>query len=561
MAFTTIAWDGVGVIANCDALADSAGGTWAELGGGGISANPDTYLTPPASIGHVYASKSGFGYYTAPATYDFTPTTGAQEGQFIYIWIQIASASAFDTLANNGFSFVVGTDTSNYRTFKLAGSGAGEGKPFDGGGWKLFAFDPTITGSIADVGTFNLATINMVGLWMDTIVSVRADTIFIDQVAIGKGLRVTGTGTLDEAVTYCTDYASRAWGVFQKRGTIYFAYGGLSIGDTVAASVNTNFTDSGNVMEFGFTEFWDGTTWSLTHPSTYNKVNVEKHASFTTDYTSSNTSLLGSSGSELSINVDTGSTIDLSGGQLREMLQLTQATGEVLVNKVMSGILATSLANIPVGCTWDTCGQITLGSGGGLESCAIINGTSIIDVSSDIANVPNIANTSFTSSGTGNGLEITGVADNITLDNIDFTDYSLTLDADKAIFVNIATGTVTLNISAGSGVTDLTHVRTAGATIIVSADVSVTFTGLLDDTEVRIYKTSDDTSIGGTESATAGTTDDRTFTFSAPAATAYYYKILKLGYEMIDILNQDVPSTNASISIQQRVDRNEYNPA
>ena len=45
---------------------------------------------------------------------------------------------------------------------------------------------------------------------------------FIDQIMVYKGIRVKGTGTLDEIVTYCTDYTNRASGVFLEREVIYF---------------------------------------------------------------------------------------------------------------------------------------------------------------------------------------------------------------------------------------------------------------------------------------------------------------------------------------------------
>ena len=330
MAFTSIGWNGRGVIANCDALSDTAGGNWVELGGGGISANTDNYLLPPASIGHVYASKDGFGYYITPINYNFG-VGGAEEGQLIYIWVQIQSASAFDLLVNNAFAFVVGTDTNNYRKYTLAGSGLNEGKPFDGGGWKLFVFDPTIAGTVADVGTFDLATINMVGLWMDTIVSVRADTIFIDQISIGKGLQVTGNGTISEIIDYCTDYTNRAWGVFQKRGSIGFAYGSLTVGDNVNATVDTTLTDDGSVVEFGYTEFWNGSSWALTHPADYNQINIEKHLSFATSYQTNGTSLFGSASAKLSLTSEDGTSYSHIGGALK-LLPITTYKASDIIN-------------------------------------------------------------------------------------------------------------------------------------------------------------------------------------------------------------------------------------
>ncbi len=367
MAFGIIEWNGTGVIANCDGLSDSIGGTWAEDGGGGISYNTDQYLTGAGSIGHVYASKSGFGYYTTATTYDFSGG-GTEEGQYVYIWINISSASAFDVLANNGFSFVIGTDTSNFRTYKLAGSGAGESNGW-AGGWKLFVFDPTIAGSIADTGTFNLATINMIGLWMDTIVSVRADTIFIDQVAIAKGLRViNGSGTMDEIVTYCAKtLATRAWGVFQYRGRFFYSAGSLTVGDNASATADTTLTATSSVVGYEISEFYHDTNgWILSHPNDYNKLIIEKHASYATTYTSNNTSLFGSIDSKLYISNETGATIDCTGGAFENLPITTMNSDQAVSGAVYSSCEAlkpngATVSNVKIGTTTEaTTGALEL---------------------------------------------------------------------------------------------------------------------------------------------------------------------------------------------------------
>ena len=48
----------IAVIANCNDIADSAGGTWSEQGGGTIAQSQDVFLVGTASIGGKYASKS-----------------------------------------------------------------------------------------------------------------------------------------------------------------------------------------------------------------------------------------------------------------------------------------------------------------------------------------------------------------------------------------------------------------------------------------------------------------------------------------------------------------------
>ena len=59
MAFGTIGWKGYGVVTYCDGTTDTAGGSWAELGGGTFSYNPDTFKTGVGSIGSTYAAKTG----------------------------------------------------------------------------------------------------------------------------------------------------------------------------------------------------------------------------------------------------------------------------------------------------------------------------------------------------------------------------------------------------------------------------------------------------------------------------------------------------------------------
>ena len=136
--------------------------------------------------------------------------------------------------------------------------------------------------------------------------------------------------------------------------------------------------------------------------------------------------------------------------------------------------------------------------------------------------------------------------------------------ANKAIFVNIASGTMTITISGGSGVAEDYHVRSAGATVTISADTTVTFTGLKDNSEVRIYKVSDDSVVAGTEDATAGTEDNRSFSWAAPNGTEVYYRIhcFEVGdeiYETIFVPSYTVPSTDTSIGVSQRLDRSAEN--
>jgi hypothetical protein len=85
-----------------------------------------------------------------------------------------------------------------------------------------------------------------------------------------------------------------------------------------------------------------------------------------------------------------------------------------------------------------------------------------------------ISDSSFTSGGTGYAIEIGGTAANITLTNVDFSGYAGTNGStgNEAIYVNIASGSMTISISGGT----TPSIRTAGATVTVQNAVTVKVT-------------------------------------------------------------------------------------
>lgn len=293
----TISIEGKGVIANCDSLTNDTGGSgtddWAELGGGLISDEADAFIYGTTSIGMKYASKSGWTYLQMGTPLDFD-TGGTEEGQMIYIWLNIAAPNAFDTLANKGFALRMGNSTTVYREWIIAGEDDANGWA---GGWKLFVLDPTKTGSVTDTGTFDVGAIDFVGIWIDTNSSVRADSIFIDQIAVGSGLRITGTwdnttypdGAWDEVLAYCTNYTNRAWGMLQERDGILYGFGKFYIGgavdgDGTARNQLTEFKDSGKVFQFGTSQYYISSAWASTMAADACGIIVEDTSNYTTDF-------------------------------------------------------------------------------------------------------------------------------------------------------------------------------------------------------------------------------------------------------------------------------------
>jgi hypothetical protein len=120
-------------------------------------------------------------------------------------------------------------------------------------------------------------------------------------------------------------------------------------------------------------------------------------------------------------------------------------------------------------------------------------------------------------------------------------------------FHNSTGGSLTLNISGG----DSPGVRNSnGSTTTVVNSVSVTVGSLKDDSEVRVYETGTTIEVAGTENATDGTTDDRTFTFSDSPGDNVDIVVLALKYNWLKLINVTIPNDNATIPIQQIIDRN-----
>ena len=129
----------------------------------------------------------------------------------------------------------------------------------------------------------------------------------------------------------------------------------------------------------------------------------------------------------------------------------------------------------------------------------------------------------------------------------------------KAAIVNTSGGLVTLNVGGGAVAMSVRNVGVA--TTVVNNNISVTFAGLKDNTEVRIYETGTATVVDGIEDATAGTTDNRTFSFSAAAALGVDYVLHNFEngvsvYKTIRVVNYTIPSTDTTINVQQVLDRN-----
>jgi hypothetical protein len=197
------------------------------------------------------------------------------------------------------------------------------------------------------------------------------------------------------------------------------------------------------------------------------------------------------------------------------------------------------------------CGQITLG-GATVMDCTITNSTASSALLAG-SSVTSLSNTTFVSSGTGHAIEITGGTSH-TLNGITFTNYTGgqgTSTGNEAVFVNIPSGSVTINSDSA-----LTY-RTAGATVtVVAGQKTLTISNVVAGSDVVIKSAGTTTKLQDDQDI-AGTTSTYSYTYSA--GTFVDVAVYSEGYVPYFVNNFELPAEGGTIQVAQQVDRN-YRP-
>lgn len=203
-------------------------------------------------------------------------------------------------------------------------------------------------------------------------------------------------------------------------------------------------------------------------------------------------------------------------------------------------------------CIFNNCGQIDFqsidGDGSIFNGSSDANGAILWDA--DDGSEENQTNLVFNSDGTGHAIYITAPG-TYNIDGYVFNDYATQVGtaANRAIYNNSG-GAVIVNVSGGL---TPSYRDGASATTTINNNVTVTFDGLIANTEVRVYRTSDGVELAGVEDS--GTS----FGASVAGGTDVYYTIHHEQYEHIRVEDFIWPSSATTIPIQQRFDSNYVN--
>jgi len=419
---------------------------WAELSGhtgGGAASQEGDY-----EIQGTYCVSQSTGTQTGTTTglqYDYGSNVTWNTGDCVFMWQIFLAPGAIDTWANGGMRIGVGSTTGNMKYWKSMGRDFGK---YPYGGWQNTAIDPTYTADYTD-GTPVAGNYRVFGSNPNIASAVsKGNPHGVDIIRKGRGkVEITagdvtnGYGTFSGLAT-TNDNSSNRWGLFQYQQGTYLWKGLLSFGTATTA---VDFRDANKVI------FADDT------PRTYaafNRIEI-RNSSSRVDWTAVQISALGT----------------LAKGEF-EVIDNADVNFASCTFTDMSTFIFLSNGSV-ANCIFRRCGQVTVG-GSDITGCTFDQSSATSAVlAATPANAGAIDNTAFISDGTGYAITITGTAANITLTNVTFSGYATSdgSTGNEAIYVNIASGSMSITISGGS----TPSIRTAGCTVtVVSGAVSAT---------------------------------------------------------------------------------------
>lgn len=455
---------------------------------------------------------------------------------------------------NSGLMLRVTDGSGNYTQWHVAGSDTWDG------GWRNFVLDLTNTANIHSTsGTLSLADVDIISFITDNSNSgnIRIiDNTWVDSVRYGEGLEATSTTT--EAVSF-QDIAdsdvltTNYYGVIQETDGVLFCQGSLVLGE------NTDTYDT-NFVSTNETVYFKDRIVDLDHYYIQGIGTTGATTSTDINITGLVTKTVGSSGAEIDFSDTNINSLVLDSCTFIDMGAIDIHLGSVASSTFNGcGVFSTTGSTTGVtitNTTFNTCDVIYPDTGTTFSNCTFTNSTATSTIITDT--LATITDCTFESDGSNHGVEIT-TPGTYTFSGNTFSGYETGVSGSTGneMIYNNSGGLVTINVVNG---TTVSYRNGTSATTVVNNNVSITFSGLKDNTEVRVYYSGTTTELAGIENAIDGDPDDRSFTFSAGVGTVVDYRIHNLEYDIIEIYDYTIPNTSTTLPINQRFDRYYYNP-
>jgi hypothetical protein len=535
-------------------------------GGGGAWSTPaldtDQFKQGVNSVVWTHANtalKQHFCWYNVTTGFgrnlNFGPG-GTDEGRLIYIWAQHALAMTSSGLTATQPGLAVGLSSNGTASTNLAWwtfYGV-ENYP---GGWVRLVIDPRRVPS-ASGASFNLSDVDYVGVVATSTVAKTVPVLRIDAIDLGSGIRYHGSGTIDsfsELIQKDQDTVANRWGVIESledTDSVIKIRGILEIGS--GNNVATNFSSSDKVVVFEAPKYitTDSTKNNALQDS-YPRITIRRGGTQNTNVTVGTKVGTGDDAS------GRNGVIFLANNEYRYSFNIESGVNSVklygtTIKNFNNNLAFSGNANFELaGCSFDNNGQFQP------QKDAVIRDVSFLNVSGsqgallwtsglDIKNCRFINNVSLNGSGVAIEHE---QSLNVVYDGLIFSNNNY-----DVFFSPVSSGNLVISATNGSNpVLNKVLRGNANSFVDIVNTVTLTLTGLVLDSEVRIYEAGTLIELDGTDSSSSS------FIFSFQGGDPNVdIRIFHLDYQPVNLLNFVLPTSNTSVPIQQIFDRNYTNP-
>lgn len=450
-------------------------------------------------------------------------------GSVVMMWLYFGAPNALNTQAAGGLRVFVGSATTAFKQWYVKGANT-----YTYGGWFCVPVDPNTTQD-ATTGT-PTATLQYFGaaatLNATSAVS-KGNPFGVDVLRYGRGeMRLNGGDLANGYATFAgyaaqNDSQANRWGLFQAIDGGYLWQGLMVLGFTSAV----DFRDSNAAIQIANTQKVG---------AAFNRIEV-RQATSRVDWTGVSISALGTV-AKGQFEMVNNATVNLTTCTFTDMDTFVFQSGATLVST-----------------TFRRCGRVTLG-GATVTGCSFERSTATTSLLVG-GSVSTVSNCSFVSDGSNHAIEITA-AGSYTFNGLTFSGYAAgstgspvtpTSTGNEAVYVNVATGTVTISSDTALSV------RSAGATVnVVAGQKTLTVTGISSGSDVVILTAGTDTVLTSNDGATNPVTSFQ-YAYTYAANTFVDIAVYKAGYVPYIVRNYLLENGNASLPVAQVIDRN-YTP-
>lgn len=498
----------------------------------------------------------GAGSYVSPRTEGagWAVTLNASGGGFIFghiSYVDGSSLASFDTYPNSGITLAIRSGVGNWRRYKIAGSDFWSTtnyralyNHFTINRYYPFVIQPTVAGDFTDDGTFNPASIDRIEIHFSRITSAQP-RILVDECFFCSSLSlINGEIGNPASLNTIANYFNPITGtvpclLFLSQGTNqYYNYSPFIT------------IDSAYYQDSYSCELIDDVP-SAKLDITNRSVNLNAASGST--FILSNTTLFSNAGFNVTTNLNTGATRNLTSiavqGSGNNTLNSgwSQIGGSFVVRDQITMNSAT-LSGVVVQGSTNTNGTVVLSTTGGIVESRITGNSVGIRINSagDYTNnspilVDNSVRDILIASGTTGGSTV-----DINISTFVFPSGSTT--PTQKIRVDDTAGTI--NLISPAGITS-SNISSAGATVNVIAPSSAVTIALNVNTRLKIYNT-------GTTTLVDGINDSSTsFSFeSGVIGQGYDIYVVKPGLIPRVLRNYIFPASSANIDLTMDEDLN-----